>query len=239
MTGQALTPATAEQVAAARTAADALGLYFQLADPAIDHQQGWRSSAELYVPTTGPLDELLDSAAERLGGCEYRVAASLFYQGYAARLLSPQLGCLITSGHLPAAPADQLRYRAPATELIQLALPASPGWRGPIEPLLDQLLAQSFTAHLLPLAAAIQDRTHLPAAILQDNAASALINGLRLLAPRLEEGDWRPIATRALANQNLRGSGHLRIAEPAFVRRSCCLYYRTPAGGLCGDCPLA
>ncbi|HEY3906311.1 MAG TPA: (2Fe-2S)-binding protein [Streptosporangiaceae bacterium] len=239
MTGQALTPATAEQVAAARTASDALGLYFQLADPVIDHQPGWRSAAELYELKTGPLDELLDTAAERLGSGERRVAASLFYQGYAARLLSPQLGCLITGGHLPFVPADQLRYRAPATELIQLGLPPSPGWQGPVESLLDELLDRSFTAHLLPLATAIQARTSLSAAILHDNAASALINGLRLLAPRLEEGDWRPLATRALAHQNLRGSGNLRAAEPAFVRRSCCLYYRTPAGGLCGDCPLA
>ena len=239
MTGQALTPATAEQVAAARIAADALGLYFQLADPAVDQDLGWRPAAELYELKTGPLDELLDSATERLGSSERRVAASLFYQGYAARLLSPQLGCLITSGCLPALRAGQLRYRTPATELIQLALPPSPGWHGPIEPLLDQLLAQSFTAHLLPLATAIQVRVRISAALLQDNAASALINGLRLLAPRLEEGDWRPLATQSLANQNLRGSGALQIAEPAFVRRSCCLYYRTPAGGLCADCPLA
>jgi iron complex transport system ATP-binding protein len=232
VTGEALTPATAEQVAAARTATDALGLYFRLADPT--RQPDWRPAAALYDLGTGPLDELLESVTERLGGCELRVAASLFYQGYAARLLSPQLGCVATSGCLPAVPADQLWYRMPASEMIQLALPPSPGWRGPAGPLLDQLLAQSFTAHLRPLATAIQARTHISADLLQDNAASALINGLRLLG-----GDWRSLAARALATQDLRGSGTLRAPEPAFVRRSCCLYYRTTAGGLCGDCPLA
>ena len=25
---------------------------------------------------------------------------------------------------------------------------------------------------------------------------------------------------------------------PAFTRRTCCLYYRLPGGGLCGDCVL-
>lgn len=239
MTGQALAPATVEQVAAARTATDALGLYFQLADPAAGRQPDWRSAAALYELRsdelkTGPLEELLDSVAERLGGCERRVAASLFYQGYAARLLSPQLGCLVTGGCLPAVPADRLSYRTPASEMIQLALPPSPGWHGAAASLLDQLLAQSFTAHLHPLATAILAKTSISAHVLQDNAASALINGLRLLG-----GNWRPLATRALANQNLRGSGTLRSAEPAFVRRSCCLYYRTRAGGLCGDCPLA
>jgi iron complex transport system ATP-binding protein len=137
VTSQALTPATAEQVAAARTAANALGLYFRLAEPAIEQKQGWQPAAAVYGLKSGPLDELLDSAAERLGRCERRVAASLFYQGYAARLLSSQLGCLITRGCLPALPADQLRYRAPGTELIQLALPPGPGWRGPIESLID------------------------------------------------------------------------------------------------------
>ncbi|MEU7551440.1 (2Fe-2S)-binding protein [Streptomyces sp. NPDC044571] len=24
----------------------------------------------------------------------------------------------------------------------------------------------------------------------------------------------------------------------AFVRRSCCLYYKVPGGGFCGDCVL-
>lgn len=234
MTGQVLSPASAEQVAAARTAADALGLYFQLADPAVDPALGWRPAAALHEPVTGPLSELLDSVTERLGGCELRVAASLFYQGYAARLLSPQLGCLATSGCLPALPAGQLRYRTPASEMIQLALPPSPGWKGPPGPLLDQLLAQSFTAHLRPLATAIRARTHISADLLQDNAASALVSGLHLLG-----GDWRALAARALATRDLRGSGTLRATGPAFVRRSCCLYYRTTAGGLCGDCPLA
>jgi ferric iron reductase protein FhuF len=269
VTSQALTPATAQQVAAARMAADALGRYFRLADPTLDRQPGWRSAAALYElttgepatdefttgepatgelatgelttdelatgePGTGPLDELLDSVAERLGGCERRVSASLFYQGYAARLLSPQLGGLVSSGCLLALPAGQLRYRTPASEMIQLGLPPSPGWCGPAEALLDRLLAQSFTVHLLPLATAIRARTPIAAALLQDNAASALINGLRLLG-----GDWRPRAAQALASQNLRGSGTLGPTDPGFVRRSCCLYYRTPAGGLCGDCPLA
>jgi iron complex transport system ATP-binding protein len=128
--------------------------------------------------------------------------------------------------------------------MIQLGLEAGPGWQGEALALLDQLITQSFTAHLGPLAAAIRARVRISADLLLDNAASALISGLRLLGPRLAGGDWRPLATAALADRPLRGSGILRPAEPgkpaepAFVRRSCCLYYRTPAGGLCGDCPL-
>ena len=189
-----------------------------------------------------------DSVQARLGGCERRAAASLFYQGYAARLLSPQLGWLASGDCIPALPADQLTWRHPATEMIQLALPPGPGWRGPAEPLLDQLLVQSFTAHLRPLAVAIRSRIRIAAGLLTGNAASALINGLRLLDPSARRRcphvrtsfrrDWRPLAGRALADPLLRGSGTLTAGDPGFIRRSCCLYYRTPGGGLCGDCPL-
>ncbi|HET7013184.1 MAG TPA: (2Fe-2S)-binding protein [Streptosporangiaceae bacterium] len=242
MTGQPVTPATVSQIAAARTAANALGLYFRLQDPTAPGPAGghggWRPAALLYEPGTGGrLDELLDAVQARLGGCERRVAASLFYQGYAARLLSPQLGCLATSGCLPALPTGQLSWREPATEMIQLGLPPSPGWQGPAEPLLTQLLVQSFTAHLEPLATAIRARVHLSADVFTGNAASALISGLRLLDHQLADG-WRPLATRALADPLLHGSGTMTATEPAFIRRSCCLYYRTQSGGLCGDCPL-
>ena len=262
MTGQSIAPATASELAAARAASDALGLYFRLADPAVD-PGNWRPVALLHEPGTGPLDQLLDSVQARLGGCERRAAASLFYQGYAARLLSPQLGWLASGDCIPALPADQLTWRHPATEMIQLALPPGPGWRGPAEPLLDQLLVQSFTAHLRPLAVAIRSRIRIAAGLLTGNAASALINGLRLLDPLLAaraeslpatdsaptagpclrtgpepSTGWRPLAGRALADPLLRGSGTLTACDPGFIRRSCCLYYRTPGGGLCGDCPL-
>lgn len=241
MTGPSLTPAPAQEIASARASSDALGLYFRLADPAVD-PGSWRPAAPLYEAGAGPLDRLLDSVRARLGGCERRVAASLFYQGFAARLVSPQLGCLATAGRLPALAAGQLSWRAPATEMIQLGVPAGPGWQGPAELLLDQLLVQSFTGHLDPLAAAIRSRIGISADLLRDNAASALVNGLRLLDQHVLEwhlaGGWRPLATRALADPLLRGCGTLTPGGPGFVRRSCCLYYRTPGGGLCGDCPL-
>jgi iron complex transport system ATP-binding protein len=259
VTDRALTSATAQQLAAARARSGALGLYFRLADPTagaegVVHEPdpaaepgkpvfaaaghgSWQPVAGLYERGQGQLDELLDSVPARLGGCERRVAASLFFQGYAARLLSPQLGCLAVGGCLPSVPADQLTWRQPASEMIQLGLPPGAGWQGPAEPLLDQLLVQTFTVHLWPLAIAIRSRTRISADLLQDNAASALVNGLRLLDQQLD-GGWRPLATRALADPLLDGSGLLTEGDPGFVRRSCCLYYRTPGGGLCGDCPL-
>ncbi|WP_057136207.1 (2Fe-2S)-binding protein [Mycobacterium tuberculosis] len=41
-----------------------------------------------------------------------------------------------------------------------------------------------------------------------------------------------------LNTANLAGSGVLTGPDLTFRRRSCCLFYRVPAGGKCGDCPL-
>ncbi|MFI1618174.1 (2Fe-2S)-binding protein [Streptomyces lydicus] len=38
--------------------------------------------------------------------------------------------------------------------------------------------------------------------------------------------------------RHLRDTGTLDPTLPAFARRSCCLYYRVPGGGLCADCVL-
>jgi hypothetical protein len=222
---------------AARAAAAGLGLFFGLAEPTAG-EPGWRPGLDLYPVGPGPLDDLIESARSRLGGCERRVAASLLFQGYAARLFSPQLGCLATSGVVPAVPADRLRWRQPPAELIELGLTPGAGYLGSPALLLPLILRDTFAGHLDPLAAALRSRVRLPAALLRDNASSAFIGALRLLGPRLEPG-WRDLATLALADPRLAGTGTLRPDEPAFVRRSCCLYYRAANGSLCGDCPLA
>ncbi|AXT83752.1 hypothetical protein C6I20_00065 [Aeromicrobium sp. A1-2] len=36
----------------------------------------------------------------------------------------------------------------------------------------------------------------------------------------------------------LHGTGDLHGVRPGFVRRSCCLFYRLPSAGVCGDCVL-
>ena len=48
----------------------------------------------------------------------------------------------------------------------------------------------------------------------------------------------RQLAGLLLSTLGLRGGGDLADAALTFRRRSCCLYYRVPGGGLCGDCCL-
>ncbi|HUD37402.1 MAG TPA: (2Fe-2S)-binding protein [Streptosporangiaceae bacterium] len=253
MTSQ-LRPAPEARVSAAIAAAGELGLFFGFGGP-VAGAAGWRPATALYAPGPGPgpLDDLVESARRSLGGCERRVAASLLFQGYAARLLSPQLGCLATHGCVPALPGEDLRWRQPGTQLIELGLraPGRGGIEGPAGALLGVIVRQSFDEHLGPLSAALRARVRLPASLLRDNAASALVGALRLLdqvlkhppEARLQPGrrlqpGWRALASIALADPRVAGAGVITGGEPAFVRRSCCLYYRVDGGGTCGDCPL-
>jgi ferric iron reductase protein FhuF len=230
-------PATRGEVEAALAAAARLGMFFRLADPR-HGEAGWQPAGLLYASGSDALDAMLDDTVARLGGCERRVAASLLFQGYAARLLSPQVGCLVTSGCVPAVPAATLRWRRAEAEVVELGLAAGAGWHGPADVLTGLVLTQSFDEHLRPLASAIRGRVRVPASLLRDNAASALVGALRLVNDKIVLG-WRHLAEQALAHPLLRDSGVLSLDEPAFIRRSCCLYYRVDVGGMCGDCPLA
>ena len=248
-------------------------MFFRLADPAAD-PAGWQpvrllygsqlsggqlSPGQLSGGQLSPgqlsggedhLDALLASVRAALGGCEPRVAASLFFQGYASRLLSPPLACLAANGCIPFVRADRLCWRHPADQMIELGLTADGGWAGSGRRLIEQLVADAFEEHLAPLADALRRQVRISAGLLTGNAASALVSGLALLAGRLGS-DWRSLAAHALAQPALSGGGswgaspghgsgpgHGGGGEAVFVRRSCCLYYRVEGGGLCADCPL-
>ena len=78
--------------------------------------------------------------------------------------------------------------------------------------------------------------------LLWGNAASALAGALGVLVraqPWLREPATALAA--ALLARRLADTGELGVTGEGlgFRRRSCCLYYRLPGGGLCGDCALA
>ena len=98
--------------------------------------------------------------------------------------------------------------------------------------------------HLRPLNRAVQELCGLSAHTLHGNAASALTGALRVLLNHAP-GTFRTataLTEGLLAREPLHDTGEF-IAEEglgtAFVRRSCCLYYRVAGrGGVCGDCVL-
>lgn len=93
----------------------------------------------------------------------------------------------------------------------------------------------------MPLAEAVHRDGPLSDRLLWGNAGSALSGALRQLVARARSHRRPDVAARARAlvaelfdHPDLRDTGAPH--DVAFRRRSCCLYYRTPAGGLCGDC---
>lgn len=155
---------------------------------------------------------------------EPRVAASVASLGLFARLLSPTLGAMLLDVD---APAD-LHWRERPTGTLPLAAGA---WSRPdLDAVLDDVVT--------PLAARLRAEHSVSAKVLAGNAASAVFGALRmatLARPDLADRAL-DVGARALAHPYLDGTGE---PDLPFRRRSCCLFYRIPGGGTCGDCVLS
>ncbi|MEV7687582.1 (2Fe-2S)-binding protein [Streptomyces bungoensis] len=177
------------------------------------------------------------TVGERLGSGEPRVAASIGHLGLAARLWSVALACAALYGRLPDLDPRLLRWDPAATAPDDLWLTAVRPRPGDAATLADIVLHR----HLVPLGETLRARHGVAPGLLWGNAASALAGAGREL-DRWARGAGRGDVTeraRALtdglfAHPLLRTAG--TRSGTAFRRRSCCLYYRVPGGGVCGDC---
>lgn len=204
-----------------------LGEFFAV-QPASDPGP-WRPAADLLDPgVLGRRVEIVGTALAGMVGAdvEPRVATSTASLGLFARLLSPALGAALLD--LPGPAVDALRWRPETPGTVPLS---SPCWaRDVLDETLDQLL--------LPMLDVLHAEHGVSRHVLLGNLASAVNGSLRMaVASRPDLADAagalraRLLDHRALVDAALPG-------EP-FVRRSCCLYYRLPGGGYCGDCVLA
>lgn len=105
-----------------------------------------------------------------------------------------------------------------------------------------EALGENVLANLAVLDEALRERFGVSPKVLRGNAASGLVGALRVLIDRVPGGAAVELAGALLADGGaLAGTGtfiHEEGLGVAFVRRSCCLYYQVPGGGLCGDCVL-
>ncbi|MFG2357280.1 (2Fe-2S)-binding protein [Streptomyces sp. NPDC048521] len=177
------------------------------------------------------------TVADRLRTPEPRVSASVAQQGLAARLWSVALGCAVLYGRLPDLDARLLRWDPLASAPDDLWLTEPHPLPGDAATLADTVLL----AHLEPLGAALRTRYGLAAGLLWGNAGSALAGAARELDRWARAHGRTDVADRArtltddlFAHPLLRTTG--TRTGTAFRRRSCCLYYRVPGGGVCGDC---
>ncbi|MER5646420.1 (2Fe-2S)-binding protein [Streptosporangium sp. NPDC002524] len=237
-------PASPATVAAVVADVSATGGYFGLDLGPVLREPGWRPLTDL-VADPGTVEAQVADMAGRLGTGETRVAASILFQGLAARFWSPPLGAAIAHGLLVDLDPRQVHWRPVAGGPLPLRAAHLEGWevRDPAR-IAGPLYRTVVTGLLEPLAGTVRRIVPTAPGLLWGNAASALVGTLLELGrhhPRLA-AEAVAVGRELLDTGLLRGTGEL--AEPApgrplFTRRSCCLFYRLPDGGMCGDCVLA
>jgi hypothetical protein len=253
-------PAADVDAAEALAAAAGAGPYFAVEPWA--EGAGWRP-ASLLVSDPAVLAERVSHARAVIAGraglaaaeLAERVAASIVFLGLAARLVSPPLGAAVLGGVVPDLTLDNLWWRPVDGGPVPLAA----GGPGPVTGreigdaasgerlddaavLLSERCVQGMAG---PVAGAFQARFRLSPLVLRGNIASALAGAAGMLArsfPDRAETAGQ-LTARILALGPLRGTGELvqpDASQPRrfLVRRSCCLYYRVPGAGTCGDCVL-
>jgi ferric iron reductase protein FhuF len=176
----------------------------------------------------------------RIDPSERRVAASLVVLGYAARLVGPPVAVFLRDGLLVETRPAAVRFGFAAGRGFRLALAAPAGWTGDPDALVARWRRDTLDDHLAGVIAAVRRDTQVAAALLWGNVASGLLGALATLVRAAAVAPERCLsfATAALADGPLAGTGSVRLTDGrlAFRRRSCCLYYRLPGGGYCGDC---
>ncbi|MFG2309338.1 (2Fe-2S)-binding protein [Streptomyces sp. NPDC048566] len=222
-------------------ALDALGGFFVLRTGVPPHGP-LPTLADAYAPreSGGPREVYRDpmtfrirTVAEGIGAREVRVAASVAQQGLAARLWSVALGSAVLHDRVPDLDPELLRWDPGAgvgDDLWLTEVRHRPA---------GDLDAVVRAGHLVPLNAALHSR-HGPApGLLWGNAASALVSAARGIDRWASARGRRDLGERAgalaaglLAHPDLAGA----LDPRTLRRRSCCLYYRVPGGGVCGDC---
>jgi hypothetical protein len=180
-----------------------------------------------------------------------RVAASVVFLGLVSRLVSPQLGAAVLGGVVPNLTLTDLWWQ-PA-EGGPWPLAAGPAGGTAVGDLADggqirraaELLSDRMHGITGPVTAAFATSFRLSHQVLRGNAASALAGASAMLAGSCSArtGMVKRLTAQILALEPLRGSGEFVRPDPAvprleFVRHSCCLLYRVPGAGTCGDCIL-
>lgn len=191
-------------------------------------------SSEVYG---NPMTFRVRKVAEALHAPELRIAASIAHQGLAARLWSVALGCGALYGRIPDLAPGLLRWDPDGSAPDDLWLSAVEPLPGDAATLADVVL----NGHLEPLTAVLHARYRIATGLLWGNAGSALAGAALQLEGWARANGRSDVAARArsltaelFGHPLLAGTGTL--TGTAFRRRSCCLYYRLPGGGICGDC---
>ncbi|MGW0583041.1 (2Fe-2S)-binding protein [Streptomyces sp. NPDC002920] len=226
-----------------------LGGFFRLhvvGDPTRDPPRPLPTLAHVYEHRSSdvygdPLTFRVRKVNRALRAPEERIGASVAQQGLAARLWSAALGCAALYGRIPDLDPRLLLWDPDGSAPDDLWLTEVRSLPGDAASVASAVL----DGHLEPLSAALRARHPVAPGLLRGNAASALAataRQLELWAHAHDRPDaaarTRDLTAELFAHPLLTDTGTRTrtAAGPAFRRRSCCLYYRVPGGGVCGDC---
>ncbi|MFI5912970.1 (2Fe-2S)-binding protein [Dactylosporangium sp. NPDC051541] len=197
-----------------------------------DGGAGWRPFADLLDP--GVVAERVRVSRQALcamfgldpGLVPERVIASTLLLGYCARLVSPPLAQSLAEGTVPDVGPGDLWWREVPGGPLPVAVPPH-----------ENRAAEDFFAVVVeglvtPLAEVFMDRFRLSPHVVWGNVASALGGA----AGQIGRPSAWPAVAGLLDRPPLKGMAEVR--GTALRRRNCCLYYRIPGGGTCGDCVL-
>ncbi len=223
-----------------------------------DDLDGRWITSERLVDDPDWLAHVMDDCGHRLGSDDPTVAASLFVQNYAYRIVTVAMACAMTAGVLPASSASAtavvVRGGRPTTvgylvPIVTVLAPDAPtvvdAWHDAVvrDAALRHLLDDAFADHLTPLVASVRRTRRVGEPLLWGNIASSTAVAFRTMEGRY--GTWvRDVADRffTLAPPALQGRGSFLALESGehrgwyWERRSCCLYDRLPAALRCADC---
>jgi len=225
-----------------------IGPYFVVEH--VTDDSGWIALASLIdnADLLGERVHVVRTALSRVVGgdlakIEPRVAASTHALALVSRLAAPAVatGALTSTVVAPVLgevfwrPVDRgpvpFAYRCP--ELVRAESP-------------DEL-ATAIHDHVIapiiaPLVDAFADTFHLSHQVLWGNVASAIAGAATMIRSARPDhaADAIELAAALTSTPMLAGSGQYRETDGQrfFIRNNCCLFYRIPGGGFCGDCVL-
>lgn len=208
------------------------GDYFAVVDQPVG---GWPTLATLAADADALNERVSETRAALAAQCRHgveqiqpRVAASVWFLGCAARIVSPPFAVAVASGQLPRLSAECV-WAPPSGPC---AMRANDGTRS--HDLYDIVLV----GLIEPLVRSVQATFAVSPQVLWGNVASSLDGAATVIG--LTRPDLFSVAQTVV--EGLLGEPLLVNAgsydDGRFRRNNCCLYYRLPNGGLCGDCVL-
>jgi ABC-type cobalamin/Fe3+-siderophores transport system ATPase subunit len=228
--GCAITASSDPATVAALADIGEVSSYFALGTGPLN--DGWRPVRDLYRDPA-LLAETVGRIRARMEVTEQRVAASTFYLGFAARLWSIGVGAAVGHGMVVDLPPERLLFRETDGQIaLHLEHPAARRNDNLAAALADMVIDR----HLTPLSVALRRLGPVSERLLRGNSASALLGAARVFDSNRATASGWALARNVCADPRLNGA--VDFDETGYRRNSCCLYYRTPQGGLCGDCAL-